>query len=393
MDPRGARRGRRREAHRRRPQRPRPGPAGAAPAGPTARSAARERTPRRPSACSRCRPGRSSDSPTTRSAPPGVARFLQQQGRRIVPVHPRAETVLGEPGYATLADIPFPVDVVDVFRRSRPRASSPTRRSPSGPRRCGCSSAWSTTRPRAGSRPPASTWSWTPARRSSGRASAHAADRRRPPRGSAAQPLLQRRVLLRHQSGPGPRWNASIRPRRSASWRRRGRARRAARRCAPRPPTRWRPARPRASARSTAASPSRRDVASGTGTPITGSGVTDASMPGRCAAPPAPATITRSPRPAAAAPYSSISRGVRCAETTRTSCGTSNSASACAAGSIVGQSESLPITTPTSSSATVVLPLQRPEPAACHARRRASSTSSAEHRDVPELAAGRTPLP
>ena len=41
---------------------------------------------------------------------------------------------------------------------------------------------------------------------------------------------------------------------------------------------------------------------SGTGTPITGSGVTEASMPGRCAAPPAPAMITRSPRSAAARP-------------------------------------------------------------------------------------------
>jgi predicted CoA-binding protein len=48
----------------------------------------------------------------------GVARFLQQQGKRIVPVHPRAGEVLGEPGYRTLAEIPFPVDVVDVFRRS-----------------------------------------------------------------------------------------------------------------------------------------------------------------------------------------------------------------------------------------------------------------------------------
>jgi predicted CoA-binding protein len=48
----------------------------------------------------------------------GVARFLQQRGRKIVPVHPSAETVHGEQGYASLADIPFPVDVVDVFRRS-----------------------------------------------------------------------------------------------------------------------------------------------------------------------------------------------------------------------------------------------------------------------------------
>jgi uncharacterized protein len=47
-----------------------------------------------------------------------IAEFLQGHGKRIVPVHPDAPTVLGEQGYATLADIPFPVDVVDVFRRS-----------------------------------------------------------------------------------------------------------------------------------------------------------------------------------------------------------------------------------------------------------------------------------
>ncbi len=47
-----------------------------------------------------------------------IAELLQQRGKRIVPVHPSAPTVLGEQGYASLADIPFPVDVVDVFRRS-----------------------------------------------------------------------------------------------------------------------------------------------------------------------------------------------------------------------------------------------------------------------------------
>jgi predicted CoA-binding protein len=47
-----------------------------------------------------------------------VARFLQQRGKRIVPVNPKAEPVHGEPGYAKLADVPFPVDVVDIFRRS-----------------------------------------------------------------------------------------------------------------------------------------------------------------------------------------------------------------------------------------------------------------------------------
>ncbi|MCZ4102342.1 CoA-binding protein [Streptomyces sp. SID13666] len=48
----------------------------------------------------------------------GVARVLQRFGKRIVPVHPKAETVHGEQGYASLADIPFPVDVVDVFVNS-----------------------------------------------------------------------------------------------------------------------------------------------------------------------------------------------------------------------------------------------------------------------------------
>ena len=48
----------------------------------------------------------------------GVAEVLQRFGKRVVPVHPKAERVHGEDGYASLADIPFPVDVVDVFVNS-----------------------------------------------------------------------------------------------------------------------------------------------------------------------------------------------------------------------------------------------------------------------------------
>ncbi|MFK0048778.1 CoA-binding protein [Streptomyces sp. NPDC090741] len=48
----------------------------------------------------------------------GVARTLQRFGKRVVPVHPKAETVHGEQGYASLAEIPFEVDVVDVFVNS-----------------------------------------------------------------------------------------------------------------------------------------------------------------------------------------------------------------------------------------------------------------------------------
>ena len=47
-----------------------------------------------------------------------IASLLQHRGKQIVPIHPAARTVLGEQGYPTLADVPFPIDVVDVFRRS-----------------------------------------------------------------------------------------------------------------------------------------------------------------------------------------------------------------------------------------------------------------------------------
>ncbi|MFE9422301.1 CoA-binding protein [Kitasatospora sp. NPDC006697] len=57
-------------------------------------------------------------STNERRAAFGVAKVLQRFGKRIVPVHPKAEAVLGEQGYASLADIPFPVDVVDVFVNS-----------------------------------------------------------------------------------------------------------------------------------------------------------------------------------------------------------------------------------------------------------------------------------
>jgi predicted CoA-binding protein len=50
-----------------------------------------------------------------------VARDLQAHGKRIVPIHPRAEAVHGEPGFATIADAAAVLgapDVVDVFIRS-----------------------------------------------------------------------------------------------------------------------------------------------------------------------------------------------------------------------------------------------------------------------------------
>jgi len=48
----------------------------------------------------------------------GVARYLQRAGYRIIPVNPNVAEVLGERAYATLSQMPGPVDVVEVFRRS-----------------------------------------------------------------------------------------------------------------------------------------------------------------------------------------------------------------------------------------------------------------------------------
>ena len=52
-----------------------------------------------------------------------IASLLQERGKQVVPIHPSfadpaTPAVLGEQGYATLADVPFAIDVVDVFRRS-----------------------------------------------------------------------------------------------------------------------------------------------------------------------------------------------------------------------------------------------------------------------------------
>ena len=50
----------------------------------------------------------------------GVAAYLRRAGYSIIPIHPRAETVLGQPGYPDLesAAAAGPIDLVDVFRRS-----------------------------------------------------------------------------------------------------------------------------------------------------------------------------------------------------------------------------------------------------------------------------------
>ena len=49
-----------------------------------------------------------------------VSKEMQERGYRIIPVNPRAagSQIFGETVYASLKDIPFPVDIVDVYRRS-----------------------------------------------------------------------------------------------------------------------------------------------------------------------------------------------------------------------------------------------------------------------------------
>jgi len=48
----------------------------------------------------------------------GVAAYLQTHGYRIIPVNPNIKGALGEKAYASLADVPEKIDIVDIFRRS-----------------------------------------------------------------------------------------------------------------------------------------------------------------------------------------------------------------------------------------------------------------------------------
>ncbi|PSR21783.1 MAG: CoA-binding protein [Sulfobacillus acidophilus] len=57
-------------------------------------------------------------SPKPDRASHQVAQYLQNHGYRIIPIHPQADVILGEKVYGRLEDVPEPVDVVDVFRRS-----------------------------------------------------------------------------------------------------------------------------------------------------------------------------------------------------------------------------------------------------------------------------------
>ena len=57
-------------------------------------------------------------SPDPGRASNQVASYMQSAGYKIVPVRPDGDEILGEKVYHSLRDIPFPIDIVDVFRRS-----------------------------------------------------------------------------------------------------------------------------------------------------------------------------------------------------------------------------------------------------------------------------------
>ncbi|MCP4971636.1 MAG: CoA-binding protein [Arcobacter sp.] len=57
-------------------------------------------------------------SPNQSKASHIVARYLQNAGFKIIPVYPKEDTILGEKVYRSLEEIPFKIDMVDIFRKS-----------------------------------------------------------------------------------------------------------------------------------------------------------------------------------------------------------------------------------------------------------------------------------
>ena len=56
-------------------------------------------------------------SPDESKASNMVAKYLQNAGYKIVPVYPKGDEILGEKVYRSLAEIPFEIDMVDIFRK------------------------------------------------------------------------------------------------------------------------------------------------------------------------------------------------------------------------------------------------------------------------------------
>jgi len=58
-------------------------------------------------------------SPDETKASHKVAKYLKEAGYTIIPVYPKEDTILGEKVYRSLAEIPFAVDMVDIFRKPK----------------------------------------------------------------------------------------------------------------------------------------------------------------------------------------------------------------------------------------------------------------------------------
>ncbi|TNF43452.1 MAG: CoA-binding protein [Epsilonproteobacteria bacterium] len=58
-------------------------------------------------------------SPNETKASNMVAKYLQNAGYKIVPVYPKEDEILGEKVYRSLAEIPFEIDMVDIFRKPK----------------------------------------------------------------------------------------------------------------------------------------------------------------------------------------------------------------------------------------------------------------------------------
>lgn len=58
-------------------------------------------------------------SPNPTKASNAVANFLQNHGYKIVPVYPKEDIILGQKVYRSLSEIPFKVDMVDIFRKPK----------------------------------------------------------------------------------------------------------------------------------------------------------------------------------------------------------------------------------------------------------------------------------
>jgi len=56
-------------------------------------------------------------SPDVSKASHRVAKYLQENGFKIVPIYPKEEMILGEKVYRSLLEIPFEIDMVDIFRK------------------------------------------------------------------------------------------------------------------------------------------------------------------------------------------------------------------------------------------------------------------------------------